>query len=70
MEKGQELAQKEREQIDAFLKENGHEGCYEYMAIDLTDNHFGSLDTNKLTDSLNSLGRNGWRLKCAYANEL
>ena len=69
-EEEQERKRKDQEDRDAFLKENGHEGYYEYKVISLSDNHSGSLDVDALSDFLNSLGRDGWHLKCAYANEL
>lgn len=69
-EEEQERKRKEQEDRDAFLKENGHEGYYEYKVISLSDNRSGELNVNELSTLLNSLGRDGWHLKCAYANEL
>ena len=55
---------------DAFLKRNGHTGYYEYMVINVFDSNDGSCDINTLTTKLNELGRQGWHLKCSYANEM
>ena len=56
--------------MDAFLKENGHQGFYEYKVISLCDDNGGSIDVHELAELLNKLGREGWHLKCAYTNEL
>lgn len=69
-EENQERLRKEQETVDEFLKENGHEGFYEYKVVDIRDNNSGAIDVYDATELLNSLGRNGWRLKCAYSNEL
>ena len=55
---------------DAFLKRNGHTGYYEYMVINVFDSNDGSCNINTLTTKLNELGRQGWHLKCSYANEM
>lgn len=69
-EQEQERRRKEQERNDAFLKENGHEGYYEYKVISLYDENSGCLDVQELSALLNTLGRAGWHLKCAYSNEL
>lgn len=55
---------------DDFLKKNGHTGYYEYMVVNVFDSDDGSCDINNLTTKLNELGRQGWHLKCSYANEM
>lgn len=55
---------------DAFLLENGHTGYYEYKAINLIDETSGSVNIDWLNERLNALGRQGWHLRCAYANEI
>ena len=60
----------EEADTDAFLKENGHEGFYEYQVLSIGDGNSGSVDIYDLAQRLNKLGREGWHLKCAYANEL
>lgn len=64
-----ELMQKAIEKQLNELKETGVDGYWEYMAIDLIDKG-GRVDVNKLTETLNNLGRDGWHLVCAYTNEL
>ncbi len=66
----QERKRQELENTDAFLKANGHQGFYEYKVISLSDNNTGSVNTYELSDILNNLGRQGWRLRSAYTNEL
>ena len=65
-----ESKKREQEDRDAFLKENGHEGYYEYKVISLSDNQYGERNVGELSSMLNSLGRDGWHLKCAYSNEM
>ena len=69
-EEEQERKAKEQEDVDTFLKENGHEGYYQYKVINLFDNNSGGINVDEISILLNSLGRNGWHLKCAYSNEL
>lgn len=52
------------------LKNNGYDGYWEYRVISLSDTHDGSIDPQRICDLLNELGLDGWRLKCAYSNEL
>ena len=66
----EERRRKEQENTDAFLKENGHEGFYEYQVVSIGDGNSGSVDIHDLANRLNRLGRDGWHLKCAYTNEL
>lgn len=64
-----DLAQKAIENQLNKLKESGVDGYWEYKAIDLIDK-CGSVEVNRLTETLNNLGRDGWHLVCAYTNEL
>ena len=69
-EEEQEKKQKEQEDRDAFLKENGHEGYYEYKILNIVDDRTGCVNINEISNQLNTLGRQGWHLRCAYTNEL
>ena len=73
----------ERKEKEAFynlrlekLKSKNVTGYYEYKAISLSDvggifkSNSGSVDTEKMTQRLNELGMDGWRLVTAYSNEL
>ncbi|MBQ5590100.1 MAG: DUF4177 domain-containing protein [Clostridia bacterium] len=51
------------------LKDVGYDGYWEYKVVDLLDNK-GIVDTYKIAETLNELGLQGWRLKCAYTNEV
>ncbi len=51
------------------LKAMGKTGYYEYKVISIVDKK-GSVDINRLVYELNDLGLDGWRLQCAYTNEL
>ena len=70
MQEEAERKRQEQENTDAFLKANGHEGFYEYQVLSIGDGNSGSVDIYALAEQLNNLGREGWHLKCAYANEL
>ena len=70
MQEEAERKRQEQENTDAFLKANGHEGFYEYQVLSIGDGNSGSVDIYALAEKLNNLGREGWHLKCAYANEL
>ncbi len=58
------------------LKNRGFDGYYEYKVVSLSDvggifkSNSGSVDTEKMTQTLNELGMDGWRLVTAYSNEL
>ena len=58
------------------LKDNHHEGYYEYKAISLSDigglfqSNSGRVDIDKMTAVLNDMGMDGWHLVTAYSNEL
>lgn len=57
------------------LRKTGHDGYYEYKAISLQDEVgvFGSsgwVDIDRMTEVLNDLGLDGWRLVSAYSNEI
>ncbi len=51
------------------LKATGRDGYYEYKVISIVDKK-GAVDTEKLMNELNNLGLDGWRLQCAYTNEM
>lgn len=51
------------------LKTLGKDGYYEYKVISIVDKR-GSVDIERLTTTLNELGLDGWRLQCAYSNEM
>ena len=51
------------------LKAIGRDGYYEYKVISVVDKR-GAVDTGKLMATLNDLGLDGWRLQCAYTNEM
>lgn len=69
-EKARIEALEKQVQNDIFLKSNGHEGYYEYMAISVCDNNSGSVNIGYLNNTMNKLGREGWHLRCAFTNEL
>jgi len=58
------------------LKDNHHEGYYEYKVISLSDvgglfsSNSGRVDVEKMTSVLNDMGLDGWHLVIAYSNEL
>ena len=70
MEEEEARRLQEEADTDAFLKENGHEGFYEYQVLSIGDSNSGSVDIYDLAERLNALGRDGWRLVSSYANEL
>ena len=51
------------------LKATGRDGYYEYKVISIVDKR-GAVDTQRLMNELNDLGLDGWRLQCAYTNEM
>ena len=51
------------------LKATGRDGYYEYKVISIVDKK-GAVDTERLMNELNDLGLDGWRLQCAYTNEM
>ena len=67
-----QVEQQERKRAEeiSFLKENGHEGYYEYKVITVNDTNGGGTDVYALSAELNELGRMGWHLRSAYTNEL
>lgn len=65
-----EQEQKEQKKTDAFLKENGHEGYYEYRVLNIVDERTGCVNISEISNQLNTLGRQGWHLSCAYTNEI
>ncbi len=66
----EENQRKEQEDIDNFLKENGHGGYYEYKILNICDDKNGNVNISEIYEKLNYLGRRGWQLKCAFSNEL
>ncbi len=66
----EERERREQESLDNFLKENGHEGYYEYKVLSLRDESSGCIDINSIYAQLNKLGRQGWHLRCAFTNEI
>jgi hypothetical protein len=52
------------------LKSKGYDGYYEYTTLSLVDDDGGGLTTAQVTQLLNDYALNGWKLVCAYANEL
>ena len=59
----------------AALKKTGAEGYYEYKVISLLDmglfsGKSGRVNTAAMTQTLNELGIEGWRLVTAYSNEM
>lgn len=58
------------------LKSKNADGYYEYKAISLLDvgglfrRNSGRVNTEAMTETLNELGVDGWRLVTAYSNEL
>ncbi len=51
------------------LKATGRDGYYEYKVISIVDER-GAVDIERLMNKLNDLGLDGWRLQCAYTNEM
>lgn len=62
----------EKKQADRLraLSERGLDGYYEYKVVDIRDHFVGLLEVEKMSDLLNDLGKDGWRLVTAYSNEL
>ena len=58
------------------LKEQNHDGYYEYKVVSLLDNgglfksNSGRVNVVEMTQALNELGLDGWHLVTAYSNEL
>lgn len=70
MELAQQKEAQERFQARIeHLKAMGKIGYYEYKVISIVDKK-GSVDVNRLVYELNELGLDGWRLQCAYTNEM
>ena len=68
--KAREEEEKARNEMINDLKNRGFDGYYEYMTLSLLDESGGYIDTSTVTSNLNTLGQQGWRLVCAYSNEL
>lgn len=69
-EKARQKAEQEKYQARInHLKATGRDGYYEYKVISLVDKK-GAVDTERLMAELNDLGLDGWRLQCAYTNEM
>ena len=58
------------EQKVASLKAQGHDGYYEYTALSLADENSGGLSPELITQRLNDLALDGWKLVSSYSNEL
>ncbi len=67
-----ERREKERRKISEekirSLKEKGHDGYFEYRTLELTDGNGDRISAAKVSDSLNDLALDGWRLVSAYSN--
>lgn len=69
-EQARQKAEQEKYQARInHLKATGRDGYYEYKVISLVDKK-GAVDTERLMAELNDLGLDGWRLQCAYTNEM
>ena len=69
-EQARQKAEQERYQARInHLKSLGKDGYYEYKVISIVDKK-GSVDIERLMAELNDLGLDGWRLQCAYTNEM
>lgn len=69
-EQARQRAEQEKYQARInHLKATGRDGYYEYKVISLVDKR-GAVDAEKLMAQLNDLGLDGWRLQCAYTNEM
>ncbi len=60
----------DQEAMDFFLKQNGHEGYYEYKVLNVYDQKGGIINSEQIMAQLNYFGRQGWHLRCAFTNEL
>lgn len=45
-------------------------GTWEYKVVSLVDGDSGAIMPSDLEQEMNRLGREGWHLRCAYANEI
>ena len=45
-------------------------GYWEYKIVNLLDQETGSIMPEQLEQTMNELGQYGWRLRCAYTNEI
>ena len=52
------------------LKSQGYEGYYEYRVVQIYDTQTGNVDPAAIVHQLNDLALDGWRLRCAFANEV
>jgi hypothetical protein len=69
-EQARQKAEQDRYQARInHLKATGRDGYYEYKVISIVDKK-GAVDIERLMVTLNDLGLDGWRLQCAYTNEL
>lgn len=58
-----------QQQLDA-LKANGYTEYFEYKILSFLDYGTGEVALNKISEELNEMGRNGWRLKSTFTNEI
>ena len=63
------LQQEYNHKIDN-LNRMGLDGYYEYKVVSLNDNNAGGIYSSTIENTLNELGLDGWKLRCAYTNEL
>ena len=63
-------ARAKREARIRRLRDAGAEGYWEYTVLSLLDEDGGAISPGRLQESMNHLGLDGWKLCCAYANEL
>ncbi len=64
----QKEAERKNERDRQAVEEAG--GYWEYKAVSLYDNDSGFIDAASIENTINDLGRQGWRLRCAFANEM
>ena len=79
-QQAEDLARQQKEELYHLrienLKSRNADGYYEYKAISLLDigglfrRNSGRVNTEAMTETLNELGVDGWRLVTAYSNEL
>ena len=61
-------ARRLHEEAQARLQPQGYEGYYEYKVLSFQDD--GAIQAEPLAQLLCSFGREGWRLRASYANEM
>lgn len=66
----QRQAEAERQSRLRALLDQGYPGYYEYTVLEAFDDRTGRIDPLQLADRLNDMALDGWRLRCAYTNEV